>query len=386
MLLLLALWIASTVVATVSVAVFANLAGRPPAPANQPSCLILSPIKGLGSGLERYLAALGAQDHPDYRVLLILESDTDPAYAAALIMAHRSGGRTQVLIAGRAETCGQKVHNLLAGVAASHASDAIVVFADCDMIPPRDWLTQLTRPLALGRSEISSGYIVMVPEAPGFSTWMACLMSLGVSTMVVPPASRLCAGCATAIFRDTLLKLGPERIWKGALSDDIALSLATRATGIRIHANVVARVTAPVEHTWTSLAAYARRQYQLLWHYAPREWLCVSIALLLPVAGAAAALVATAQGRIEGMAAIAVVLIAQQVRIVLRRRALVRILDRDDYARLEPVFRMARWASPVAHLLHAALFLTSCWGRTVRWAGIAYRIDGNGLLRIQDRA
>ena len=87
--------------------------GDPPGP--WPPVALIVPVTGGASGLQAQLASLLTQDYPDYQVIFVTHSPADPATPIILDLIRRHPGARHV-ISGRAATCGQKNHNLLAGL------------------------------------------------------------------------------------------------------------------------------------------------------------------------------------------------------------------------------------------------------------------------------
>ena len=84
-------------------------------------------------------------------VNFIVESEDDPAYAAL-----RNIGAKNILVAGRATDCGQKVHNLAYAITHTSEPAGIYVFCDSDALFPRGWLSTLIAPLTA--TNITTGY------------------------------------------------------------------------------------------------------------------------------------------------------------------------------------------------------------------------------------
>jgi len=383
--LIVALWTLTAVAASLATFLYYRNARRLRKPPNQPQAVVLAPVKGASPTLDQFTAALLAQDYQQYRVIFIVESTSDPAYWPLADAAGLSGGRARLIVAGESSDCGQKAHNLAAALRSLREDDEIVVFADGDFVPPVDWLTQLTRPIVRGRAEISTGYVIMVPRSPRPANILASLISLGIATIFSPPGARLCSGASTAIRRSTLERLKPERFLARTLSDDLALSRVARQHGIGIHMNLAARGPTPTEHSWRSLFAYIKRQYQIVRMYAPLHWAMAAWALLISPVGIVAAILLAFSGQIAGFAALILAAGLQQVRFVLRERALKRILDPDVIEQLAPVFRHSPLFGPFVQLFHLAAFLASAASRTIHWAGVAYRVDGPEQMTILSR-
>ena len=84
----------------------------------RPHCFVIVPFKGDAHEVERAVQGLCTQEHRDYELILVLESERDPAYAA-LVQALKAQPQTRVeiLFAGKAPPDqGQKTHNQLAAL------------------------------------------------------------------------------------------------------------------------------------------------------------------------------------------------------------------------------------------------------------------------------
>src|ERR1041385_1580952 len=82
-----------------------------------------------------------AQDYPSFRMIFGVETADDGAIGA--IKARGVPDRVAFAIAGLATDESQKVANLRAALGLMRATDDVVVFADSDIRPDRDWLTRL---------------------------------------------------------------------------------------------------------------------------------------------------------------------------------------------------------------------------------------------------
>jgi cellulose synthase/poly-beta-1,6-N-acetylglucosamine synthase-like glycosyltransferase len=383
---LLALWVAASLAATLlTAAVLRAAAHRPKPPPNQPPCVVLVPVKGCSPNLPAFVDALMAQDYRPFRVVFVVESERDPAYPVLAEAAHAASERATLVVAGIAADRGQKVHNLAIALETLDGRDAIVAFTDADLLLPPDWLTQLTRPIARGTTELTTSYTILTPRSARPATLAASLISLGIATCPSPAGRHLVSGCATAIRRETLAALRPSRYLANTISDDLSLSRAARDAGIGVRHVLAARAPTPVEYGWRDLRAYGGRQYRILRLYAPAHWWFAAAALLLPVAGTATAVALAAAGDEAALLGPATVWLLQQGRFVLRRRIAERLFDATTFRTLAPAFRVQHVVGPLVHLAHAALFLGSAFGNTVRWAGITYRVT-RGRVAIVERA
>jgi ceramide glucosyltransferase len=161
---LLLAWMVQAAAATLLCGWTLRLLDRPqPWPREAPPVLVLAPVRGPLPGLDRFLAALAAQDYPAWRVALVVEAEADPAFPALARFAAAHPDRAAVVVAGPATRRGQKVQNLLAGLGHLRAGDAALVMLDADTAPPPDLLRRLLRPVLTGQGDIASGYRWTLP-------------------------------------------------------------------------------------------------------------------------------------------------------------------------------------------------------------------------------
>src|SRR5262249_39341832 len=124
-----------------------------------PRVQLFLPCKGVEFSFEDTVRSILNLDYPSYRVTFIVESPIDPAYARLKqLLAGSHRGVTQVLVAGYAQDCGQKVHNLLAASAELDEGVEVLAFVDSDIVPGRDFLHRLVAPLRRDKSGVVTGY------------------------------------------------------------------------------------------------------------------------------------------------------------------------------------------------------------------------------------
>ena len=102
---------------------------------------VIIPCKGMEHQLRENLTAFLHQDHPNFEITFVVERATDPA--VQLIRNLQKENRcikTRLVIAGRTEECGQKVHNLRRATEDLPIDVDVLVFADSDANPKSTWL------------------------------------------------------------------------------------------------------------------------------------------------------------------------------------------------------------------------------------------------------
>src|SRR5215510_11796345 len=138
----------------------------------QPKAVVIVPCRGLEQGFEENVQAILAQDYRDYEVIFVTDSENDPAHgvlARLLKQRRRLSPPTWMVVAGEAKNQGQKVHNLLAALDTLNSIGHVeaLVFADSDMRPARNWLTELVAPLGDHRVGATTGYRWYLPSTEG---------------------------------------------------------------------------------------------------------------------------------------------------------------------------------------------------------------------------
>jgi cellulose synthase/poly-beta-1,6-N-acetylglucosamine synthase-like glycosyltransferase len=257
----------------------------------QPRAAVIVPCRGLEHGFEENIHAILTQDYRDYDVVFVTESENDPAYLALtrlLKQRRRLAPSTWMVVAGEARNQGQKVHNLLSALDTLSSIGRVeaLVFADSDMRPARNWLTELIAPLSDHQVGATTGYRWYLPskegEAPAWdfastllSVWNASALSL------LGENSRFAWGGSMAIRRENFDKIGVKERWQGAVSDDYVLTAAVHEQGQRIKFVPQCLVASRSDLTIKDLLEFTTRQMRITRVYSPGVWrlACVSHAL-----------------------------------------------------------------------------------------------------------
>jgi hypothetical protein len=380
--LLLAAWMAQAAAATLLCWWTLHLLRRSqPAPRAWPPVLVLVPVRGPLPALGEFLSALERQDYPGpWRVVLALEDAADPAHAEVAGFVARHAARAALVLAGPAAGRGQKVQNLLAGLAALRPEDAAVVTLDADMVPPPGLLAGLLRPVLAGQAPIASGYRWTLPGDGGLGARLVALAEAGHATLPRCARCNLCWGGATAIGRAALERLDLPRLWDRALSDDLVLTRAARAAGLVIYAPLDVRPPAPAAFPqWRDALAFGVRQYRVLRLHAPRAHALALAAAALPVAGGISALVAGGAG--PALACLGLAVVLQRARATLRRAIAARVLLPAAAAEAARTLRAGAWVQPLVPAFQLACLLAALGGgRRLDWAGRRYQLDRAGRV------
>lgn len=237
----------------------------PPMPGGR--VLVCCPVRGADPGLADNVRSLLAQRHPDYRVVFLVADPADPA-AAVL----RSIPGAEIAFTGASSERGQKVHSLCHGVAAFGRDADVLAFADADARFPPDWLENLVAPLGQAGVGATTGYRWYVPSPENRPSWMRSAWNGAVAGVLGPGGNNFAWGGSMAIRRDVFEKAGILALWRGAVSDDYALTRGVRRAGLGVRYVPSCLVPAYGACTWRELIEFTNRQIRITRVYAPVVW------------------------------------------------------------------------------------------------------------------
>ncbi|MGP8032890.1 MAG: glycosyltransferase family 2 protein [Steroidobacteraceae bacterium] len=345
--------------------------------------VVIIPVRGVPRHLESLWRGLCAQQYRAWRLIWVVESLHDPAHGAlSALLARQDAPSAELLIAGAATDTGQKVHNLLTALTRLRPEDRIVVFADADIIPPRDWLTRIVAALAPPKVAAVSGYRWLVPDAQNLATLLVCAANASIATLPRLHSLNHAWGGTMALRRETLDALHMESVWQGSISDDLPLTTALKARGEAVVGPRELLLPTRVAYDWRGGLGFARRQYLLLRIYAPGLWALAATGTTLPLIGWATAVPLALAGDRLALAVIVVANALDQARALLRRRVVGALWGEEGLECMRGVLALDRWATPLCLGFHAAVIWSTLIGRTIEWADRIYRIESRQRLRL----
>ena len=233
-----------------------------PAPTVFPMANVFIPCKGNEFRLRENLAPFFRQDHPNYRLTFIVESRQDGAVPVIEELINQNKFiASRIVVSGRADDSGQKVHNLR--VATEHIGQAtdVLVFADSDAMPKKTWLRWLTYNVGQTKLGANTGYRWMIPRDGSVWTRIGCAINNSLATMMGRGRHFLIWGGAWAIHRKVFEASGIREAWKGSLSDDLVASRALHRAGLEVRFEPNCVCQSYVQFTATSLFEFIRRQF-----------------------------------------------------------------------------------------------------------------------------
>jgi len=358
-----------------------------------PFAAVLIPCKGLEAGFDANLDRFLNQDYPDYQVVFSVASANDSAYRrlherlqARAASSENRQPRTSLVVAGAPEGKGEKVNNLLRGVQEADQAAQVMVFADIDASPSRDWLRSLVAPLENSQITVSTGYRWYLP-GKGFASRLRAAWDTSIATMLGDHDHNFAWGGSMAIRTADFHKLRiAEQYWASTVSDDLALTRAVREAGGKIAFEPRCLVASREESNLWGFFRWSTRQIILTRVYSPRIWGLGLAASLFNCGTFALGLVAFAMPSATPSQRFAVAIILAGVLVLGACKGYIRTLVARELFPKEIGSRGACYwqLSPLIAWITLGDFMVSSFTRRIEWRGTVYELvspDQVGILR-----
>jgi len=359
-----------------------------------PATALICPCKGNERGLEENLLALTRFDYPNYEIYFTLATSLDPALKVIERVKAASQKPVHIVIAGPPTDCGEKVYNLQRAVEALPADKfELLAFTDSDVRLPHTWLTKLIAPLNDGRIGATTAYRWIIPSGSGMESLASCFASAwngAVATMLGKPSGNFCWGGGTAIRRKTFDDVNVLEAWKGAVSDDFAMTYALEQAGKPII--FCPECFAATLHPWTAeeLLEFTNRQILITRIYSPKRWqfgaaahLSYSLTLLYAVYVILYSMVDVDPWGQLLLLTLAIPLLAA-MKGAMRTIAVGEAMP-ESKAKLQEWGWVCPVLAPVLPFLFSWNFIMSLLTKSIRWRGIRYELVSPNLTRILKR-
>ena len=336
-------------------------------PAKLPPASVMVPVKGYDEGLRENLAALGALEYPDYELVVVARTadDIPPGVLPS---------RSKVVLARAEPAAGtsEKVLNLSAAVQATQKRSEIFAFADSDGRVTAGWLRALVGPLAEEGVGATTGYRWFTPSRPGWALLRGVWDAVPAG-MLGPGDNPFAWGGAMAMRKETFFQARVPEHWKGAISDDYALSEAVHEAGLTIAYAPGALVPCLESISGWRLFRWMRRQMMITRAYNPGNWWPGLIAHTIYCGAMVAAVMAMAHGHRAAALSLAAQLAPGMIKGWLRAWHARQALPEYGWW-----FRRWSWvhvaAVPVATWMWLAALSSSAFGHTIYWRGYRYSL------------
>jgi ceramide glucosyltransferase len=352
-----------------------------------PRIALLCPCRGIEPGLEENLNALITQDYPNFEIFFILARAEDNAATILKRVATASAAPAHVVIAGRAQGCGEKVNNLRFAIDQLDASFNVVVFADSDGRPGRQWLTHLVAPLNDPRLGATTTFRWWLPVKGGIATALGAVWDASIVTMLGEHDRNFCWGGGTAMRLSVFDEVKVKDHWAGAVSDDWGITNALRAAGRPIQ--FLPECLVPTLHDTNAkdLLNFTNRQITITRVYAPKVWFAGASSHFLYCATIILGIIFIVQLMSIGQLWLTTALVLILIMLLAAVKATVRWIAVTD---LLPAYKQKlqsfAWAwtllAPIVPFLYAINFTVSAFTRRIKWRGIRYNLKSASQTEI----
>ncbi|HSD29994.1 MAG TPA: glycosyltransferase [Vicinamibacteria bacterium] len=338
-------------------------------PLKRPEVLLVVPCCGDEDGLRSNLEALLGQEYERLHVRFVVAGPDDGAVSAIERACQRFPGRSTLVLAGAGRGHGQKVHNLLAALETGPLAE-VLAFADSDGRPEPGWLARLVDELARPGVGVASTYRFYRPVPPGFSALLRSVWNLSVLALLGDHDRNFAWGGSMAIRREVFDRVRVREAWRGALSDDYALTHAVRRAGLRVAFVPEALVGSEGAQRFGSVLSWAARQISITRVYRPLLfWLAAGSSLC----SAAFLALAPVVGGTLPLALMSAILALGMTAGGLRAVAVSRLAPqwRAEVRRLLWAYALI---APLAGLVTAAGVVRAIASRRIEWRGTRYEM------------
>ena len=354
----------------------------------RPRTALIVPCKGLDSAFQQNITSFFNQDYENYLLWFVVADKADPAYAPLCELKDRlsqssKADDVQVLVAGQAQSCSQKNHNLLYCCQRLGSDVEVLAFADSDICVRSDWLSHIVHPLRYPKSGAASGYRWFVPKKNNLASLALSAVNAKIAQLLGNTSFNQAWGGSMAIRVDVFNQVGLDKIWPKALSDDLSLSYAVKKARKKVVFVPACLVASYESTTWGELFEFGRRQFLITRISAPGTWwfgLCSSLYSILGLwGGAALAIYAASIGdkNLPLFAAVPILFfVAQLARAILRQEGMARKLLEEHWPKLKVAAVVDIAFFWLWSPLMLVLILSSAFGRTICWRGIRYKLLG----------
>jgi ceramide glucosyltransferase len=352
---------------------------------------LICPCKGMETGIEENLTALTRFDYPSYEVFFVTASSDD---ATAQVIARIAASPTKKaeavhhLVAGLPDGCSEKVNNLRTAVAQVNQDFSVLAFVDSDALFDSGWLARMVSSLERNRAGAVTSFRWLFPGS-GVASEMGSAWNASILTLLGDHSRNFCWGGATAIYRSTFGEIGVLEAWRGALSDDFALTRALRRTQRRIDFAPECLAPTRAEFSFRTLAEFTNRQMIITRIYEPLLWFFGAVShglYVLAILGAAVAacrpsIGITARVAVAALALLVILMAAAKARV--RSNAVAEVL-RDWREEIRRSGSAACLLGPLVPFLYVLNFAVSAASRRITWRGVRYELISAEVTRIVD--
>jgi len=365
----------------------------------QKSVAVIEAVKGVEKEFPGHVLSLISQAYSCYRLIFCISDTQDPAFGFLVDFfglepepenrvyhldrekihgLHRiSKGliSVEIVLAGRAETCSQKICNQISAYDRLESEDRILAWVDADTCLTDSWLVDLVCPIQDKQLAAVTGYRCLVPAGPDWASALTSVINSSILTLLGDHWRNSLWGGSMAMTRSAFDKFKIPDYVSRCFSDDESVGALLKKKGIPIYFSFAVLPLGKIHYTFTEMFNFGRRQYICARLYYPFH-LFIATLLMTGFSLAFFGLLANVvmhprwidpwlfMGLISAMG----------LRGLFRFCFIRYLLGRSEYG-LKCLF-LETAGTPITHLIHLMICCSAMAGSQVEWAGITYKIKG----------
>ncbi len=352
-----------------------------------PRVAVLCPCKGIEPGLERNLLSLTEFERQNYDIFFIFASGSDPARSIVERIAASSKVKGHVIIAGSPNNCSEKVNNLRVAVEQLPPEFEVLVFADSDGRPGKNWLHHLVAPLGDVRIGATTTMRWLIPNRTNFPTALLAAWNAPVVTMLSEKGRNFCWGGGSAIRRSILEQSGVLDEWRNSVSDDYSMTRALERNNRSIVFVPECLTLSYVETDFRGLLEFTNRQILITRVYADKMWTLAAVTHLLYCLTILLGVILILSDFFEQRPFFHIATLTFLPVLLSAIRSSIRLIGVTEAlpARRSQIMGQA-WIyillTVFVPILYVLNFVNSLVTRKIRWRGMAYELIGPEQTRI----
>jgi hypothetical protein len=343
---------------------------------------LILPLTGPVPQLEVLLDHLAAQTLQPRRLVVAIESESDPAFARVQALAPTCPFPIEIRLAGHVPWRGQKNTNLIAGIAAVDEEDDAVVLMDGDIRPQPWWLSAAASPAIAGTHDVVTGFRWQLLEGRGLIGHMIAWIDRMGAVLILPPRFGMVWGGTVGLSRRAVAALDLPRLLDRALVDDLTIGLEAKRKGLVFLPRGAITVPTPVEGSARAQLAFMRRQLQVVRIYQTWLWGLLMAVMHLSVFGWLWAVFS-----LPDPAAVTLLLGISGCGVLrsLCHSGIGARVGAPDPPRGRVMQAVVGALPPLTDGLIAALGWTMLRARRLRWRHVVYEVEGPNAVRVVAR-
>ncbi len=241
-------------------------------PENVPTVAMIIPAAGNNPLMPAALTSLLEQDYPCTLPVIVTASEEDPAYALAQQLQEKYT-QLELVVAGKAELCGQKNHNTLKALEHVGARADIYVFCDSTHDAKANFVRELIWPIVSNEAGITTGYHAVIAKDSqcvtlGYQISVLLMRFLQAVAVFTQPW-----GGAMAMARSVYENHNIATFWQNNVVDDCSLASMLMKKRLHVqlcpHAILETRASNHSMHVWQ---AWMERQVLFLKFCVMPQW------------------------------------------------------------------------------------------------------------------